>query len=452
MIPRLFAVALALSVAACASAPLYPPRPPLQPGAPTVEPAPSKVVVHLTVTPEGLNQALDLALPPDGSGSFHLQGTRSLTWHRSPVDFQFAEGKVRASATIQLTADLPVVGKTATSFDLKLSGEPVVTSDYKARLQAGKLEITSKDMRVKVADLLASAVTSLREQLQRTVDDFAFDLAPRVLDAYARFAAPIELPLGDAKGCLALRVTGVEAGPTVLAGGIEKDVALIVAPSVTLPCSPPPLPAAPAPLANVATLTPGPFTVTVPIAASYAELAKATALAFTDGKLFFSRDFPELYLSDPEVYASQDQLVLKVRLAGPVRAAGMSTRLDGDIYFAGHPAVVDNELRIPDLQPTVDTSSFLLKLKASIDADSIRDQARQALRLDLGARLAAARAKVSGDFTFNPGCLRADVSRVEVTGIHPHAQYLRIYLAVTAQAAVYLPCPAPVQRPVASAR
>ena len=87
---------------------------------------------------------------------------------------------------------------------------------------------------------------------------------------YERVEKPLVLPLGEANGCADLKVLGVEAGPTVLADGIEKDLALVVAPSITLPCASDAeggggLP----PLANVTTLQGGPFTVTMPIAATY---------------------------------------------------------------------------------------------------------------------------------------------------------------------------------------
>ncbi|HEY3445832.1 MAG TPA: DUF4403 family protein [Myxococcales bacterium] len=445
----------ALSLAGCATMPLYPPRPPSSLGAPMADPAPSKVVVHFTVTPEGLNKAIDLALPMEGASTFELRGPRPWKWSRTPIAFKFADGKIHAESTVNVSAELPIIGTQSLSLDLKMSGEPVLTSEYKAKLQSAKVELTSKDMKVKAADAVTSALKKLRDEFQTLVENYSFDLAPRVMEAYARLAVPIELPLGEAKGCLAVKVTGVEAGPTVLAGGFEKDLALVVAPSVTMPCNPPALPPQPTPLANVATLPSGPFTVTAPIAASYAELQKAMTMAFTDGKLYFSKDFPELYLTDPEIYASQNQLVLKLRLAGVAKASGLSLNLDGNIFFAGHPAVIDNELQIPDLQPTIETSDFLLKLKAKLDGDSIRDQARQALRLDLGERLGAVRAKVSGDFQFNPGCLRSDVARIEVTGIYPHGSYLRIYVAATAQASVYVPCPtlpaeAPEPAPVAA--
>ena len=276
------------------------------------------------------------------------------------------------------------------------------------------------------------------------IEGFSWDLAPQVKDAYQKLSLPITLPAGGADGCALLKVTSIEAGPTVIAGGFEKDLALVVEPSVTMPCGNPMVLPDPPRLSNVATLPSGPFTVVVPIAARYEELARAMTLAFTDGKLFFSSTYTELYLSNPEVFASAtDQLVVKLHLAGPIKAAGLSANLDGDLYFAGHPEVVDNELRIPDLEPTVDTSSFLLGLKASLDKDGMRNQARAALKLDLGERFAAVREKLSKDVALegNLGCMRADVAKIEVTGVYPHGTYLRVYVTTTAQAAVYLPCP-----------
>jgi hypothetical protein len=280
--------------------------------------------------------------------------------------------------------------------------------------------------------------------VKEKLDGFAYDLRPLLSDAYARVAKPIDFPVGDAHGCARLRVLEVEAAPTVLAGGVEKDLALVVAPSITLPCDTtdtdsPRLP----PLSNVASITPGPFTVTVPIAAKYDELTRAMTMAFTDGKLFFSKDYPEAYLSNPEIYESQGSLVLKLHIGGPVHAAGIDTILDGDLFLSGHPAVVDNELSIPDLEPTIETHSFLLSLKAIKDEGVIRDQARQALRLDIGARIREAKEKLGSELTFgnDVGCFTGDVDRVEVKGVYPHAGYLRIYVAVTARARAMIPCP-----------
>lgn len=422
---------------------VYPPRPPAVPGLAVADPAPSRVVVHATVTGAALKQELDLQIPKNGSGSFRAVGSdHKYVWSRQGVEVAFAAGRIDVKAHVEATVE--ALG-TAMDFpiDLDIAAEPVVSSDYRARLQAPTVNVTTTSSKLRVAQWLGGALDSIRDQIAAEVRDFSYDLRPLIAEAHGRIARPIDLPLGGARGCATLTVLGVEAGPTVLADGIEKDLAVVVAPSVTLPCAWPDRAPELPPLANVAALPTGPFTVAAPVAARYEELQKAMVLAFTDGKLYFSKEFPRLYMEKPEVYASKDQLVLKLHIVGPIEKYGIHAMLDGDLYMVGHPTVVDNEIRVPDLQPTVETQSFLLRLKAALDGDSIRDQAREALHLDIGDRLAEVRRKLSSDLTFgdNRGCLRSTVSKIEITGVHAHPTYLRVYVALTGQASVYMPCP-----------
>ena len=432
---------------------LYPLRPPNAASPPQVDPAPSRIVLHATVARAALEQALDDAVPKSGSGTFALLGgDRHYEWHRDPFLIEFKSGRLlidtHAKATVQLLGTSQEL-----NLDLHIDTEPVIGSTYQARLQSPEVRVTSPDTRLRVAQSLAGALDKIRDTILATLRDFTYDLRPLLDETYQRVARPIELPLGGAKGCAVLSVLGVEAGPTVLADGVEKDVALVVAPSITLPCAstgaPPPLP----PLANVSNVQSGPFTVQVPVAARYAELEQAMSLAFTKGRLYFSKEFPTLYLEKPGIYASRDQLVVKLHIAGRVKKGAIDTDLDGDLYMVGHPAVVDNEIRIPDLEPTIDTRSFLLRLAASMNGDDIRDQAREALHLDIGDRLRQVRDKLSTELSFGNappvagapapalGCVRAGVNRLEVSSVHAHPTYLRLYLTITGQASVYLPCP-----------
>lgn len=439
---RTLLATLTLLAAGCATMPLYPSRPSASTTAPPAEPLPAKLVVHITATADGLKQALDTRVPSSGETSFDFRGPRAVKWSRSPFTLRFADQRVELKTELSLDVELPMLGKMVVPVSVAVSGEPVITSDWKARLQGARSKVESKDLRLRTMQGMASVLERAQEAIDGAIEQFSWDLSPQVKTAYEKISAPMKLPLGAADGCATLKVTSIEAGPTVLAGGFEKDLAFVVAPSVSLPCSTEVAPAETPRLANVATLPSGPFSVVVPIAARYEELAKAMSLAFTDGKLFFSKSYPELFLSDPEVFASQqDQLVVKLHLSGPIKAAGLSANLDGDLYFAGHPVVVDNELRIPDLEPTVQTTSFLLGLKASLDANGIRDQARQALKLDLAERFFAVRTKLSNDVGFEGGCVKMNVAKIEVSGVYPHASYLRVYVTTTAQASVYLPCP-----------
>ena len=430
---------------------VYPPRPPSSPGALVADPMPSRVVAHIAVTGAGLKGAIDDAVPKKGDGTFPLLRTqRKYTWERTPLEVSFAQGRVVLDSHVRSTVDLPL-GSLEFPLDVHVVAEPVVSTEYKVKLQSIEVKVVSADRRLKVADHVAGVFDAISSELLAKLKDFSYDVRPSLEEAYARISKPIDLPIGEAHGCATLKVLGIEAGPTVIADGLEKDLALVVAPEVTMPCAaaePPPLP----PFANVALVPPGPFTVTVPIAARYDELAHAMGMLFTDGKYFFSAEYPKLYLEKPELYESQGQIVVKVHVKGPVHKFGMDIDLDGDLFLSGHLAVADNELQIPDLESTSETKNFFLSLKALADGEKIRDQARAALRLDLSERLKGVREKLSSELTFGgpAACFKADLDKIEVLSAHAHGSYLRVYVAVTARASATMPCRAPPAESTAS--
>ena len=421
---------------------VYPPRPPATPGAPVADPTPSRVVAHIAVTSSGLRAAMDDAIPKKGDGSFPLlRSQRKYTWDRSPVEISFSQGKVVLDTRVHATVDMPI-GSLEFPLEVHVVAEPVLNTEYKVKLQSTDVKVVSADRRLKVADHVAGVFDSIAAELSAKLKEFSYDVRPSLEEAYARVSKPIDLPIGEAHGCATLKVLGIEAGPTVVADGLEKDIALVVAPEVTLPCAsaaPLPLP----PFANVTNVPSGPFTVVIPIAARYDELQKATGTLFTDGKYFFSKEYPALYLENPEIYESQGQIVLKVHIKGPVHKFGIDADLDGDLYLSGHVSVVDNEVQIPDLEPTIETKNFFLSLKALTDGAAIRDQARAAMRLDLSERLKGVREKLSTDLTFGgpAACFKGSVDKIEVTSAHAHGSYMRVYVAVTARASATLPCP-----------
>jgi hypothetical protein len=424
---------------------VYPPRPGALPGPPSSDPAPARVVVHVSVTRAGLRDAIDGAVPRTGEGTFALLGgTRRYTWTREPLDLRLDQGRLVLTGRVLARVTLPLE-TLELPFDLTLAAEPVMNRDYALKLQSVDVKVTSTDRRVALANAVAGVYETLGRELRAELERFGYDVRPLLNEAYTRLSRGTRFPVGDAEACAEVKVLAVEAGPTVLADGLEKDLALVVAPQVTLPCDaggePPPLP----PLSNVPALPSGPFTLSIPIAASYGELARAMGGLFTDGKLSFSREYPGLYLEHPELYESQGLLVLSLHLHGPVHAMGIDADLDGDIYFSGHVALADNELSIPDLEPTVETSNFFLSLKAATGVAAIRDQARAALRLDLGERLRKLRAAVAGDLTFGgkDACLRGEVDRLELASVFPHGSYLRVYANVTGRASATVPCAAP---------
>ncbi len=444
--PLFLPLLAALALSGCARfGAVYPPRPSAIPGPPSADAPPSRLLVHLSVTREGLRAALDDAVPRSGEGEFPLLGApRRYAWSRPSLDLRFAQGRLVLAIHLDVHVALPLRGVDL-PLELTVAAEPVVNRDYAVKLQSVDVKVSSDDRRLEVANAAAGVFDVLGQKVRAEIERFAYDLRPLVGEAYTRVAQPVRFPVGEASGCARVSVLDVEAGPTVLADGVEKDMALVVAPSVALPCgADEPLPPMPL-LSNVASLPAGPFTLTIPVAASYDELARAMTATFTDGKLAFSKDYPGLYLERPELYESQGLVVLKLHLRGPVHAMGIDADLDGDIFFSGHVSLADNELSVPDLEPTIETSSFLLSLKAATGAAAIRDQARAALRLDLGARLRELRTSLADALTFGgkDACVHGSVDKIEVASVFAHGTYLRVYVTVTGRAAATMPCAAP---------
>src|SRR6266852_9554538 len=230
----------AILLASCSSlTPVYPPRPPATPGEPVADPVPSRVVMHATITGAALRQALESAMPVTGDGTVPLMGReRKFSWKRDPLALRFDRGRIGLDVHLVATVELPV-SRVEFPLDFRILAEPVVTSQYVTRFQSTEVSVTSTDSRLKLANLAAGALDKIQKTVESKLSDFSYDLRPLLNRVYERVDKPIVLPLGDANGCADLRVLGVEAGPTVLADGIEKDFALVVAPSVTLPCASP---------------------------------------------------------------------------------------------------------------------------------------------------------------------------------------------------------------------
>lgn len=446
---------LALTLCACSEA-LYPPRPPVVPGPPVADPPHTELTLHASFTKEGLRSALDGVIPVVDKGSFSFLGTREYRWSRGPLEVRLdnAAGKVTVLTNVKAEADLP--GRTL-AFDLQVTvdTQPVVGSDYTVQLQAPIVEITTDDKLLKVAEWFAGVVTLIRTSLEEKLRVMSVDLRPMLEPVYAGLTRPVRFPIGEAEGCVEFGVQSIQAGPTLLVGGFEKDIGVTLMPSVTLPCAaasgqkPNLLP----PLRNVSSVNSSAFEVVVPVVASYDELRRAMSQAFSGGKLYFSKEQPGLYLEDPEIYASGGQVVVKVHVDGEAKK-GFTTRIYGDIYLSGHPQVRDNELLFPDMEPTVETNNLLLKLASKIGKDDIRREVQQALRVDISQRLSAIKRTLSDKLTYvfdlpssvpgalpMKGCVRATVGRIELSDLYAHDSYLRLYVKVHGQAAAYVPCP-----------
>lgn len=491
-LPWFLAVAVLIVSCGTSHQRVRPPPPVKSTGRPVSDPPPSRVTLHATIFREALIKKLATSLPRSGAGDTEVVGQQvHYTWQREPVGLKFDRGRI--FVTVNVTGKVQLMGERLFPISVTIAGEPVITADFKALMQSIEVSVRADGPVDRVNRALEEKLQTL---LSSTLEEFRLDVRPLMMNTFARIARPIEFDVGDVVACAELRIAALEAGPTVLADGVEKELGIVVLPSITLPCTPEasllasaavdggmsgggaPLPAADggtagagdggvatAPgaaldggadagsgpsfppgftlplLANVASIPSGPFTVTLPIAARYEELSRALEKAMK-GKLYFSDAHPQLYLEKPEVYPSDDTVVIRMMLGGNASVGGAALPMDGEIFFAGHPRVIDNQITVPDLEITPGTAAELVKLKFALDGEAIRDQARAAMRVDLSVRLAAVKDKLSTELSFsdNDGCVRARVLRSEVTGIYPHESFLRIYVVVDAQASLYMPC------------
>jgi hypothetical protein len=403
------------------------------------DPPPSRVLVHITVFGDAIQQVIENKLPKSGSGAADLvAGSVEFKWTRRPVTLRFDRGRIHV--TTEATARFQLLGEHVFPVRLSIAGEPIITPDYQMQLQSTTVEATASGPLDKINRRVEER---LRAQVASMLDQFRLDTRPLITATYTHLATPLDFAVSGMRACAELRVVAVEAGPTVLAQGLEKDIGLVVLPSITMPCAAGNKPAAPLPLlANVAALPSGPFSVVVPIAAQYQELSRALDTTIHGRLHGFSARYPDLYLEKPEVYPSGETLIIKMMLGGSAKVAGVDTPLEGEIYFMGHPRVADNQIIIPDLELTPGSADGLVKMKVLLDGSRLRDQARRALHVDISERLQRVKDKLSKEMTLHQGksCIRGEVLRSAVTGIYPHQSFLRVYVTVDAQASIYVPC------------
>ena len=135
--------------------PVYPPRPAESAAKPIADPTPSRVVLHATITGASLRESLEQAIPRTGQGTFPMLGTeRQYTWRRGNLSVRFHQGRIGIDVHVDANADMPV-SSLDVPVDIAIFAEPVVSSEYSAKLQSIDVTVQSEDRVIRAADAAA---------------------------------------------------------------------------------------------------------------------------------------------------------------------------------------------------------------------------------------------------------------------------------------------------------
>ena len=243
------------------------------------------------------------------------------------------------------------------------------------------------------------------------VQNFAYDLRPIIAEAHARIAKPDRSAarrrarLRRAEACSASRPAR-PCSPTAS----RRISAIVVAPSVTLPCTDRDRAAALPPLANVATLPTGPFTVSIPDRRALRRAAEGDGARLHRRQALLLQGVPAALHGEARGLRREGSARPQAahQRARSTSTASTPTSTATSSWSATRRWSTTRSACPTSSRPSRPRASCC-RLKAALDGNSIRDQARDALHLDIGERLAEVRDKLSTDLAFgdNQGCLRA---------------------------------------------
>lgn len=154
------AIALAAALCACGGTPepVYPSRPPSTPGEPIADPTPSRIVLHAALTRAALERALEENVPRTDSGTFTMLGSeRTFTWKRGNIGLRFDRNRIGLELHIDANVDLPV-SSLDVPLDFKIFAEPVISTDYTAKLQSLDVQVSTESRLLKTADAVADVL------------------------------------------------------------------------------------------------------------------------------------------------------------------------------------------------------------------------------------------------------------------------------------------------------
>ncbi len=160
------------------------------------DPSPSRVNVHVSLSGAALQSSLDDAVPKTGDGTFSLLGgERPYHWTRGPLELSFGAGRILVKTSVISNVELPI-SSVDLPFDLQISVEPVINTEYALKLQATDVAVHSDDRRLKLIEQVAGVFGRVSREIDDKLRGFSYELKPLLEESYNRLKEPLDLPMG----------------------------------------------------------------------------------------------------------------------------------------------------------------------------------------------------------------------------------------------------------------
>ena len=402
---------------------------------PIAQAQPFKHHIHFGATQEGLLAVLEEQLPTEG---VIKHKKHQYQYSRGSFLLDIQDNHIRFVLPLSIQ-NIPAWGHA--DVDVTVQVRPLLTQDYKFLLQDLNIDIQLKGKSLKVLNWFVGIEDFLVSFIEEEVQNADMDIRPLMSELFATYAKPLSFPVGKTEGCIAYNISRIEMDDTKYIRGIEQDMTLTLAPSVTIPCNPLVENASLPVLNHISAVDTGHHEMVIPIAISYEGLRKSLGRIFTDGKFFFSAEHKELYVTEPDIFTVDESLIIKMNLKGKLRSI-FSPKIDGAIYFKGTIRIRDNVLTVDEIDTYADTGELLLKLATDLKKQAIILELHKALKFDITQLIAQNKERFSRPYSLLNGkaCAKNVIEDVTIDDIFLHKSYVRAYMRGYTSTSIYVPC------------
>ncbi len=369
-----------------------------------IRPTRSVAFIETTVRLDGLQQAIDRALPGGAGGSQRL-GALPVSWRLTRQPVVLGPGPKGLLVRVPLLGELTIGAGFLSCRSTGIGGTLVIaarpTFDPQGALELADAAVSFEPagnvqcagLPIPVAELFPLMLLPAQKAIEQTFQHLKLPLGPALQRGLVEVATPRELKLGGQPSCLDLAPSALVLAPL---GGVGSELVLRlgleVAPRVSLGTCPAGGGAVPSTLTVRQEALGNDYRVQVAVAVPTTELRTKLAQALLGRRL--GQGPRALTVQAVEVGDAAGRVLVRLDVQGGY---------NGAVYLWGTPQVRINGdryvLEVPDLQVATESTSRLEDTKIALYelvGGNLADQIKPQLQLDVTAPLVQAKAALSG--------------------------------------------------------